>query len=137
MTTLKGFITGFLLVVAAGAATVASAAGPGTDPAPSRGTIPEQAFRADGSLDVSLVPDLVSVEDDHGDVMGYARSADVASQRSAPTSAVDVWDASGKRLVGHVYPDGVGFLSIADEHARNVDPHDPPESGYAPTTVVG
>ena len=105
-----------LIVALLGAcgATAAVALSRGAEPAPTRGTIPERAFLADGTLDPSLVPDLVSVEDEDGNVVGYARKEDIASPASAPSSVVQVWDADGKRLVGHVFPDGTGFLSVAE-----------------------
>lgn len=82
-------------------------------------------------------PELVSVEDDSGAVVGYARKADVASPSAAPATIVDVWDATGKRLVGHVYPNGTGFLSITQERKLGVSPSNPPEAKNTPTTAVG
>lgn len=131
---LAGLIMG---VVAAGAATVAFASDRGSEGTPTRGTIPERAFRSEGSLDPALVPDLISVENDRGAVVGYARSKDIASPDAAPASIVDVWDETGERLVGHVYPDGTGFLSTAEEKERGVDASNPPEPLSPPTTAVG
>lgn len=124
-------------VIAAGAATIALASSRSAETNLSRGTIPERAFRADGSLDASLVPDLVAVENDHGSVVGYARRDDVASPDAAPATIVAVWDESGEHLLGHVYPDGTGFLSVAEEKARGVSPENPPEPAHPATTVVG
>lgn len=130
---LAGIAAGLIVAGAAGAVVAAG----GNDSAPSRGTIPDRAFRDDGSLDQSLVPDLVSVQNDEGSVVGYARRADIAAPQAAPSTIVDVWDDTGEELVGHVYPDGTGFLSVEEERKLGVSPQDPLASKTPPTTIVG
>lgn len=106
---------------------------------PNAGRVPSTAVRADGSIDRDQIPDLVTVENHAGEVVGYARKDDLfpsqGSEPSAP-SPVQVWDRSGSNLVGHVYPDGVGFLSLDEQSSRGISPDAPPRGVATVTTVV-
>jgi hypothetical protein len=117
-----------------------------TRPAPVRpltaGRVPLDARLADGSADLSAVPDLISVTDDQERVVGYAYATDVfktaEALRAKPELArgiVEVWDRTGKTLVGHLYPNGAGFVSLEQETARGLSPASPPPTRTTPSTV--
>lgn len=78
--------------------------------APSRGPIPESAWR-NGSVDRTQVPDFIPVEDSSGKTVGWA-----AAQQAIPLSTpmdgpVPVYGDDLKTVVGSVYP-GVGYVPL-------------------------
>lgn len=108
---------------------------------PTAGRMPSQSGLPS---DEKAIPDLVAVENDQQQVVGYAWKSDLepgAGKRSpdepTPTTpAISVWDSSGQILQGHMFPDGVGFVTLAEEQARGLDPANPPTpSRGAPTTL--
>jgi len=117
---------------------------PVSAPALSYGRVPTEARLADGSVDPGAVPDLISVTDDQGRVVGYAYATDVffktrETMRAKPQleqGVVEVWDKTGKKLVGHLYPDGAGFVSVANEAERGISPASPPPTRTTPSTVL-
>ncbi|MBI2710525.1 MAG: hypothetical protein HYX34_12665 [Actinobacteria bacterium] len=132
--------------------TVFGVAAAGSDAAPSTGRLPASARGANGVLNVEALPDLVAVEDGRQVVVGYAKKGDLypsgggnvprnpaeASASSGPGSGVvSVWDRTGTRLRGHLYPDGVGYLSLGEEAAGGVSPASPPVAEAPATTVAG
>jgi hypothetical protein len=118
-----------------------------TRPAPVRpltaGRVPTDARLPDGSADLSAVPDLIAVTDDQQRVVGYAYATDVFktadSLKAKPRLArgiVEVWDKTGKTLVGHLYPNGAGFVSLEQGAVRGVSPANPPPTRTTPSTVL-
>ena len=118
-------------------------------PTASAGRIPEAASAADGSLDVSMAPDLIAVEDEAQVVVGYAKREDLfgtsqdrprspeeaVSWPSQNTKTVSVWDESGTVLRGHLFAD-VGYMSLAEQAENGVSPESPPRPISPPTTTV-
>jgi hypothetical protein len=116
---------------------------PEPTPALTYGRIPDSAKLADGSPDVSAMPDLISVTDHQMRVVGYAHRADIFkttdSIRAKPDlrrGIVEVWDKTGKKLVGHLYPNGAGFVSVEREAVRGLSPASPPPTRMTPSTVL-
>jgi hypothetical protein len=115
---------------------------PEPTPALTYGRIPTDARVAHGS-DMGGIPDLISVTDDQLKVVGYAHRADIFktadSFRAKPDlqrGIVEVWDKTGKELVGHLYPNGAGFVSVQQETVRGVSPANPPPTRMTPSTVL-
>jgi hypothetical protein len=116
---------------------------PEPTPALTYGRIPSNAERADGTTDMRAVPDLISVTDGQMKVVGYAHRSDIFktpdSLRSKPNlqrGIVEVWDRTGKKLVGHLYPNGAGFVSVEHEAVRGLSPANPPPTRMTPSTVL-
>ena len=136
------FVVLGVAVCATGAVTALAFQG---DSTPTFGRIPQDAQRPDGSFDDSKLPDLIVVEDDEGEAVGYARKGDVFPAQGGEFSReeldarniIEVWDSAGEVLVGHVFPDGVGYLSLEEQAKRGVSPSDPPEAETTVTTVIG
>jgi hypothetical protein len=91
-----------LLIAAVG---TASAIGP----QPTRGRIPAEAFRADGSLNVSLVPDFIPALDRAGQEVGWVSIVDVGILGSSGLDEVPVYADDLKTVVGHMIA-GRGFV---------------------------
>ncbi len=113
------------------------------------GTVPVGTDRSGGDVDLQQVPDLISTADNSGEVVGYIRKADLfpvtapsPSDASELAGAVveepvhEVWDRTGQKLLGHFYPGGVGFRSLAQEKAQRISPAHPPK-GTTATTAPG
>ena len=116
---------------------------PEPTPALTYGRIPSRAQLAAGTADMSAVPDLIGVVDDQQKVVGYAYRADILQNPDAVRAKpdlqrgiVDVWDKTGKKLVGHLYPNGAGFVSVEQEAVRGVSPANPPPTRMTPSTVL-
>jgi hypothetical protein len=115
---------------------------PEPTPALTYGRVPINARLADGSPDMSAVPDLISVTDDRLQVVGYAYASDIlepSAQQTKPRlreGVIEVWDKTGRTLVGHLYPNGAGFLSLEQQAVRGVSPASPPPSRMTPSTVM-
>ena len=63
-----------------------------------------------------------------GNVVGYAKRSAVI-----PTGApeddggiIDVWDATGRVLLGHLWPNGYGYRTLAEERAEGISREHPP-----------
>lgn len=120
---------------------------------PTAGRLPEAARNQDGSLDAAKIPDLVAVEDDQEVVVGYAKKSDLypSSPSDAPkdpsqaatsdetraSDVISVWDETGTKLQGHLFPNGVGFLTLEEEATSGVSPDAPPAAKSTPTTTTG
>ena len=85
---------------------------------PSKGPIPPQAYRPDGQIDASLVPDFVPALGRDGEVAGYVPKAYVIGSGGithmigAPTGDVaPVYAEDLRTLVGHMVP-GKGFVPL-------------------------
>jgi len=77
------------------------------------GTIPPEAWRPDGSVDMSLVPDYVQALDRDGNVAGYVRAEDILGVRGVeepPTGPIPVVDRQLVQ-VGWMVPDA-GFVPL-------------------------
>ncbi len=86
-----------------------------------RGPVPESAHRADGSIDLSRVPDFIPAAGEHGDV-GWIWSADVLPPpgEEHPT-VITVYGDDLVTVVGHMHP-GVGFVPLGAEAEMLPDP---------------
>lgn len=77
-----------------------------------KGPIPRDAYLADGSLDLSLVPDFIAVADPPGVVVGYTPQRFIVSPDLAGGPKPEpVYGEDLTTLVGHTYP-GRGFVPI-------------------------
>jgi len=115
-------------------------------PAPTRslttGTVPDQALRPNGDVDLEAMPDLISVTDDANRVVGYAyaehifKTAEaVAEHPELLDGVVEVFDKTGRTLVGHMHPNGAGFVPLNRAAGASGD-EGPPPSRMTPTTVI-
>lgn len=131
-----GLALGAVLVfvgAAFGLRSFASAASP-QEPAPTltAGTMPSTAFSPNGSINPDQVPDLISVTDHGGQIVGYAYAVDIIPSTDPlpperqPDGIIEVFDHTGARLVGHLYPDGAGFYSLEQEVDLGYSPKNPP-----------
>ena len=111
-------------------------------PALTYGRIPANARLTNGTPDMNVIPDLISVTDDQMQVVGYAYASDIldsSAQQTKPKlreGIIEVWDKTGKTLAGHLYPNGAGFLSLEQQAVRGVSPASPPPSRMTPSTVM-
>lgn len=114
-----------LVVIAAAASILAVAAvalAMPSDSTPTSGRIPEQAFRADGSIDRSLVPDFVVALDREGKPVGYVSKDDAIPQEGleapsglAPSDRPEkVYGNDLKTIVGYMYP-AKGFVPLGTD----------------------
>ena len=84
------------------------------------GPVPRDTKTVNGVTDIANVPDLIPVSDNSNKVVGYSYKADVfrTSDAKNPTllgqGVMEVWDVTGQKLVGHVWPNGIGFRSLTD-----------------------
>lgn len=78
-----------------------------------KGPIPESAWRADGTIDESQVPDFIPATDDES-VAGWIASDDVMS--ADRPEIITVYGGDLVTVVGHMYP-GEGFVPIGNEPA--------------------
>lgn len=78
------------------------------------GTIPEDAYGADGSIDVHRVPDYVVAFGRDGEPVGYVAKADLF----AATGAQTVFARDGS-VVGHLQP-GYGFVAVGEDPRATV-----------------
>lgn len=89
----------------------------GATHAPTKGPIPDAAFRAGQPLDLSLVPDFVPALDRDGNVAGYVRKEALADPPSTikagqPASQpIPVYGDDLATLVGYMVP-GKGFVPL-------------------------
>ena len=81
-----------------------------------RGPIPDSARRADGSIDLSRVPDFIPAAD--GDrIAGWIASSDVMpGAGEARSEIIEVFADDLVTVVGHMYPE-VGFVALGSEAA--------------------
>ncbi len=105
--------------------------------APSHGPIPTSESDP-RRLDLDVAPDLVSVSDDAGKTVGFAKKADVIPQQYSDVKPgpIDVWDESGTTLIGHLYRNGGGYYSIEAEKRLGYGPDHPPPGTVTPTTIL-
>lgn len=64
-----------------------------------------------------------------GNVVGYAkRSAVIPDGTNVEDDGgiIDVWDASGSVLLGHLWPNGYGYRSLEEEAAEGISRDNPP-----------
>lgn len=87
---------------------------------------------------------MVPASDDNGHIVGYVRKDDLNAVPdgarpgvTVPEPPLDVFDKTGTKLLGHFYPDGVGFLSLAEEQRTGYGPRNPPPAKVTPTTAEG
>jgi len=90
---------------------------------PTKGPIPPQAFRLDGPLDPSLLPDFVPAQGRDGQIAGYVPKAyllgspGIGNTTGGPTGDVaPVFAADLRTLVGHMVPDK-GFVPLGVDPA--------------------
>lgn len=87
-----------------------------------RGTVPESARLADGSIDLSQVPDFIPAVDGNRTV-GWIWSADVLPPADEDRAEiVTVYADDLTTVVGHMFPD-VGFVPLGSEGEMLGDPH--------------
>ncbi|MEX1007243.1 MAG: hypothetical protein WD271_05295 [Acidimicrobiia bacterium] len=99
-----------------------------SDDAPTVGRVPEAAFRSDGSIDRTQVPDYIPALDRRGDIVGYVARDEVMPQEGleppgelAPQDKPEtVYDKDLKTVVGHMYP-ARGFVPVGTD-PRDVPP---------------
>lgn len=78
---------------------------------PTFGTIPDEAWVDDGSVNMDIVPDFVAAEARDGSLAGYVSAQDILGEApSASHSAIPVVDKN-LDLVGHMVP-GRGFVPV-------------------------
>jgi hypothetical protein len=116
---------------------------PETTPVLTAGRVPDDARRPDGSLDRNALPELISVTDDAEKVVGYIprdellRTPEAMARKPKLREGIfEVFDRSGKKLVGHLYPNGSGFLSLDQQAKQGVSVHNPPPTSWTPTTFT-
>jgi hypothetical protein len=105
---------------------------------PTVGPIPPSAFRPDGSIDRSQVPDFIPALDRKGDIVGYVARDEVMPKEGlqppgglAPLDKPQtVYSRDLKTVVGHMYP-GRGFVPLG------TDSNDVPPFAETPATPVG
>jgi hypothetical protein len=84
--------------------------------------VPESARLADGSIDLTKVPDFIPAAGDDGNV-GWIWSADVFPPPGEPRiEVVTVYADDLTTVIGHMYPD-VGFVPLGAEAEMLPDPH--------------
>lgn len=99
------------LVVAAALLILAAIALPAlSEPAPTFGTIPPDAWLPDGTMDHELVPDYIVAWARDGSQAGYVSARDILSEDEGVDVALPVVDKE-LNLVGHMVP-GRGFVPI-------------------------
>jgi hypothetical protein len=83
-------------------------------PGQTKGRIPPEAFSPDGTLDMSLVPDFVSVLDRDGALAGYVASSDLGLRPSDEIHDVlTVYGEDLQTVVGSMIA-GRGFVPVGD-----------------------
>ena len=89
--------------------------------------------------DPAQMPDLVSVVGRTGTIGYVWRNQMFAPLFSAESEkhVYDVWDQTGKVLLGHFYVAHGGFLTTAEEKAQGVSPQNPPEPTPSPGSPTG
>lgn len=109
-----------------------SAAAGSSGEVPTKGTVPESAFREYGRLDPSQMPDFVETLGPDGERVGYTRREDALGMRG-PTaepslgSPTPVYADDLKTVVGYMHP-GVGFVAAGEPV---------PNASSPPTTALG
>lgn len=94
-----------------------------SEPQPTKGSIPSEAWQEDGSIDLSKLPDYIGVLDRQGEIAGYVeRSALFPDDpsRAPQDGEIPVVDESLERLVGHMVP-GYGFVPLGTS-TEDLDP---------------
>ena len=106
--------------LAAAIVAIMTAAVSGATPKPSRGPIPEAAFRPGQPLDMSLVPDFVPAIDRDGNVAGYVPKEALAppprfvEAEQLPDLPTPVYGEDLRTVVGHMVP-GKGFVPLGTD----------------------
>jgi hypothetical protein len=100
-------------------AATASGDQPVATKAPTKGAVPPAAWRADGTVDFSLVPDFVSALARDGSIAGYV-PRDIAISDAPQSGPAAVYGDDLVTVVGHMYP-GRGFVPLG------TDPEQVPE----------
>jgi hypothetical protein len=100
-------------IVAYQAASV-SGAKPVATKAPTKGPIPENAWRPDGTVDRALLPDFVSALGRDGTIAGYVPS-DKAVPDSPSSDPIAVFGDDLETVVGYMYP-GRGFVPLGADY---------------------
>lgn len=117
---------------AAGIVAYQAASVSGTKPvasqAPTKGRIPDNAWRSDGTVDRALLPDFVSALGRDGTIVGYVPS-DRAVPDSPSSDPIPVFAGDLKTMVGYMYP-GRGFVALGTDY-RDV-PELPVETPSSP-----
>lgn len=117
---------------------------PEPTPALTKGTVPDAAIRSNGSVDMSKMPELISVTDHAGKVVGYAYAADIfktsrsiAEKPALLEGILEVWDSTGKKMVGHMYPNGAGFYSLDQQARQGYSTQNMPPTSMKPEILTG
>jgi hypothetical protein len=81
-------------------------------PPPTSGPIPEDAWKADGSIDLSRVPEYIPVSG-HGEekYAGYVKSSQYFDPDRPFEAVFEVFGDDLKTLIGHFHPN-VGFVAL-------------------------
>lgn len=115
----------FAACLALGTIAAAAAVGSGGSTQPTFGGVPREAFRDDGTVDLSRVPDYISVSDRQGHEVGFVRreaALGVSGVQQVKSPAIvgrwephrePVYNAS-LVVVGHMV-DGVGFVALGSD----------------------
>jgi hypothetical protein len=74
------------------------------------GPIPEDAWNADGSLDLKRVPAFIPVAGENDRSPGYVRSAEYLRDDQL-VGVLDVFGKDLRTVVGHLYPN-IGFVPV-------------------------
>lgn len=90
-----------------------------SDPPPTMGRIPDDAYADDGMLIRERVPDYVAVWNRSGtEIAGYVSKEEAFPPPSSDWDGTDapltVYDGTLKSVVGHMYP-GRGFIAIGED----------------------
>lgn len=122
----RGSVSAGFAVLALGISACAAEAPQPVSTAPAtaftRGPVPESARKADGSIDLSQVPDFIPAAGENGNV-GWIWSADVLPPPGeAAVEIVTVYADDLVTPVGRMYPD-VGFVPLGAEDEMLPDPH--------------
>lgn len=82
------------------------------DVKPTKGPIPDAAFRADGSMDQELIPTFIPTMNQQGVEVGWVRFSDVQGDtQNGTNNAIPVYADDLAQLVGHMYP-ARGFVPL-------------------------
>lgn len=100
--------------IAAYQAATVSGAKPVVTEAPTKGSIPENAWRPDGTVDRALLPDFVSALGRDGTMVGYV-SSEKAVPDSPSSDPIAVFGDDLKTVVGYIYA-GRGFVPLGADY---------------------
>lgn len=85
-----------------------------SDPLPTKGSIPEDAWLEDGSVDLAQLPDFIVALDGDGNAVGYVERSTLFPDdpTEEPLDGPNpVVDESLQRVIGHMVP-GRGFVPV-------------------------